>query len=421
MMAKRGFSLIELLVVISIITIITGMLSIVLGIAQRKARDVNTRSILMKVDQAVRLFRNDTRTYPWNTDLSTADIDPTKWTNDLAFRLAWRPADATERNAYLTSMQADISAINSAFRFIDGQNVTSGIDGTHAFRAEDLIVAGYRTNVLLKEFSGNPATHLLMRPNSDFGPAYNAGAHQHLPMVTSIYSGEGNTTAFVLTRLASEITALRYLAGQVPTQAPQGLDPAIPADKAKRPKLEARYPTLRYSLQQGNAVLPPQGTPMNGYSYVPYNKPGTLGDDSRGPALTAAAAQARGWRGEYLADALRRRSATTASGEIDVTGQAILDAYGNPLVYICTFSPGARGYGYDFMTGGIDELDYAMGPSGRVLTELLASDVRSTASKPYTLEFELWSPGRDGLFSATRGDSQNRDNISLLPYTKGLR
>ncbi len=404
---NRGFTLIELLIVIAILALLSAMLTSVMGIAQRKALETNTRALLMKVDQALRQFRSEIGTYPWNTDLTNAHADPTQWSNDLGRRLAWKPADAAERATYLTDMQSDLTTIGNAFAFINGRNVgVAGLDGTHAFRAEFTGVAGYRSNILLNENNGN--VPLISRPNSHF--LLNGGAASHLPSINPPANSDGGTailSASTLTRLASEITLLRYLSGQLPTLAPEGLDPALPADKALRPKLDARYTTLCYNT-------------FSRYEYRPYNKRGALGDDSRGPALGAAAAKASGWRGEYLSETLRRRSATSAKGDIDASGQTILDPYGHALVYVCTVSPGARAFSTSNLTI-LDELDYGMGPKGRAVTGAIASDVRSTAARPYALEFELWSPGRNGLFSAMRSDPQNADNISVLSYNKGLQ
>ncbi|MEK7587521.1 MAG: type II secretion system protein [Patescibacteria group bacterium] len=61
---KRGFSLIELLVVISIIAVITGVsLTNFLG-ARQRARDAKRKSDLVQLAQSLRLYYNDYNKYP---------------------------------------------------------------------------------------------------------------------------------------------------------------------------------------------------------------------------------------------------------------------------------------------------------------------------------------------------------------------
>jgi len=412
---RVGFTLIELLVVITIIAILSGMMSVVLSIAQKQSKKTVTRATLMKVDQAIRLFRTDTGAYPFQTDLSNAHVDPTKWTNNLGFRLAWKPLNDADRTAYRDKLQTDLTAIHACFVFKTGKKVgLPGGDGTHAFRCGDYYYpadANFLTNLLMKPGS-------LKVPDGDFAIEDGDAANYIIPGWDS-NSLSGTTLA--LTRMADEISSLRYLSGQLPVEAPTGFDPADPIDKALRPNLDARYTTLHFSAPFVGTTYGTGGTHYTAYRYVPYNKRGAIADDSRGPVLTTAAAQAKGWRAEYLTDSLKLQTATGTAGEIDPTGTAILDAYRRPLVYVCTFTPGARGFSYAMGGNPIDEGDYGMRPFSRLATSLMASDLRTTAAPTYVMEFELWSPGPDGLFAAQRDDAGNRDNISLLPYTKDLR
>lgn len=65
---KKGFSLIELLVVISIIAVITGLsLTNFLG-ARQRARDTRRKSDLQQLKYALRLYYNDYNKYPAATN-----------------------------------------------------------------------------------------------------------------------------------------------------------------------------------------------------------------------------------------------------------------------------------------------------------------------------------------------------------------
>jgi type II secretory pathway pseudopilin PulG len=404
---SRAFTLVELLVVISVMVTLMGVLTSVIAIAQRSAKQTKTRSTMMKVDQAVRMFRTEMGIYPFQTDLSTADTDPTKWTNNLAYRLAWKPADSVERATYLSNMQKDLDKIHACFVFKGGRNIGAPDgDGTHAFRFGSYYSPAdpnFLTNILMESGS-------LKVPDAEFTKV-NGKATEY---IISGWEQRGTSAALVLTRMASEISVLRYISGQLPVEAPTGYDPADPADRAIRPDLDPRYTFLHFT-----APIP--ATTYTAYRYVPYNKAGVIADDSRGPVLSTGAALAGGFRCDYLSDDFKRQKTAGGSGEIDVTGTAILDAYGQPLVYISNVTPGARGYSWASAGHAIQEIDYGMAPSGRTVTESMASDIRTTASQANLLEFEVWSKGRDRRFAEMRNSSLNNDNLSLKPYNKGLQ
>lgn len=393
-----AMTLIEVLIVIVIMSILFSMLSGMMTIAQRQGKGTNTRATLMKVDQAIRLFRTDMRIYPWQVDLGTPPAEPAQWGNDLGWRLAWKPASVADRVTAIKDFHADVAAIERRFRFVNGNNVPPSGDsseGSHAFRLE-VQTSTSRTNLLLGPGSLRHSTATL-------------SSHRWIPGTPS-RGNDATGDAKALTKMAEEVTILAYIAGQMPTEAPTGIDATLPEDKARFPDEDERYP----SVNLASSSLP--------FRYFPYNKAGHYGDDSRGPVLTTATARTKGWRGDYLASALR----TTGDGRLDVdaSGTTILDAWGRPLIYVCTVRPGVRGFMHGLTTNifsGAREDRYNMGPQGREITELLDSDIRTTAGEAYIYEFELWSAGPDGQFSASRDNPVNHDNVALLPYTKGLR
>jgi len=405
-----GFTLVELLIVMGIISLLMAMAMPVLGIARRQGRIANTRTLLTQVDQSLHLFRVDMGIYPWQSDLGSEPAEAAPWGNALGYRLAWDPSSA-DRLAYLGGFHADLARVRDRFRFVDGKNVPptgTANEGSHAFRNESPS-GSYRTNLLL--CSGSISKSLADLNGSNGWP--------YIPGTSETGSTfNGAMDAQVLTRMAAEITALKYIAGQVPTEAPSGIDPADPADKAAHPAEDERYASVQASFN----------SPRVPYAYVPYNRIGTLGDDRRGPALAAAEARAGGWRGDYLAGALR--AAGESAGGLDASGQAIVDLWGNPLIYVCRVVPGAQGHMPALGTSNgkatsrpsdTRETRYNMGPMGRRPTTSLASDIRSTAAPAYVLEFELWSAGPDGRFAGSRDDPVNRDNIAITPYLRELR
>lgn len=72
---QRGFTLIELMIVIAIIGILTGLVTVNLADARERARDVQRKTDLKALQQALELYKNDKlpQTYPatatWQTDL----------------------------------------------------------------------------------------------------------------------------------------------------------------------------------------------------------------------------------------------------------------------------------------------------------------------------------------------------------------
>lgn len=421
-MQYRAFTLIELLVVMAIIATLTGMLMIMMGVAQKQGRVTNTRATMMKVDQAIRLFRTDMRVYPWQSDLGTAPAEPAQWGNNLAFRLAWDPPAAgsgtstdPDRATYIASFQADLAAIQAKFRFVDGTNVPPSGDrseGTHAFRNE-VPSSASRTNLMLA-----PGTLSFTETQIWKNNGWTMGSEQFMPgwpgtNPTANKINDCTSHAQALTAYAQEITALVYTAGQMPVLAPTGVDPALPEDKARHPREDERYASL--PAAQGSTQM---------FRYVPYNKAGTVADDARGPVLTSTQAKAAGWRSDYLSHAITVRSANGGRLDVDAAGTAIVDAWGNPLIYVCAVRPGVRGVMHGLTltawSGSMAER-YNMTPQGRDATALLASDVRTTAGRAYVHEFELWSAGPDGRFAGMRSHRDNADNIPSQPYLRGMQ
>src|SRR3989344_1544731 len=89
-MKNIGFTLVELLIVITIIATLSGIGYAVFGNATRSARDAKRKADLEQIRTALEMFKADNGRYPTNDASSTCVIDPS-----LGF------------NAYLASMPID--------------------------------------------------------------------------------------------------------------------------------------------------------------------------------------------------------------------------------------------------------------------------------------------------------------------------
>lgn len=94
MKAEKGFTLIELLIVISIIGVLAGLASFNFQQARERSRDVQRKSDLKQIQNALEIYKNDQRiqVYPdtatWETDLVSGEymkeipVDPREQRTD---------------------------------------------------------------------------------------------------------------------------------------------------------------------------------------------------------------------------------------------------------------------------------------------------------------------------------------------------
>ena len=92
-MRQKGFTLIEIMIVVAIIGILTGMVTINLSSARERARDVERKGDLRDIANAMELYKNDHNppVYP----------DTATWRSDLLSGgyLKSTPVDPKEKNA----------------------------------------------------------------------------------------------------------------------------------------------------------------------------------------------------------------------------------------------------------------------------------------------------------------------------------
>lgn len=322
---RGGFTLIELMVVISIMIVLVGMLTPMLGMAQRKAARTNTFALMQKIGGALNQFRTDVGGHPfqaWDPSVNpppTADTTPPM--NQLAYRLC-RNLTTDE----LTALRNDINAVGNAYE-----------SGGSAF-------------IPLADFD--------MRNNTNGASGISTG-YQHI------------------NRAAKQWATNNIMVGNI---------------KVGKPTMSGTNPWVY------GAPLLPNSSSIPNPPYDPLSNPN--------PPY--------GWGCDYLSRDIPPRNRR---------GNAILDMWGSPLVYICPVQPGIIGYYAEGLRGQyLDTGWFGLDPrSLRSTTLLLDSDIRTTAAARFTGSPELWSAGPDRVMSSHRPDPTNRDNIPALEYHKELQ
>jgi len=297
-----GFTLTEIVVVLTVMMIFAGLLAPVLQIAQRTAKRTNTLALLGKVEAGIRHFKEDVGTFPFQ-----AHVGPTfpAADNRLAYHLN-HTLTAAERTALFNDAAA---------------------------------AAG----------------------------KYDAGVHRFLHTTPSVLAAQVDSSmtppvAMALNRMGRERARIMIYAG---CSEVKGVD--------------------------ANTATP----------------------------LLASGGTSLGWGADYLRNDIPVRN---------IKGDAIVDSYGMPLLYICpvicrvqdvwvapnikpTYPRATLVYAERFGFQG----------SGRTTTDVMASDMRTTAVRAYSDSFELWSLGADRRADPMRDNAFNHDNISAGPYIKGLK
>lgn len=308
---RSAFTLIEVMVALSIVALLSGMLMPVVAIAQKRAKQTSTIALLRKVESGLELFRGEMDTYPYQLH---AVSDPFPAADN---RLAWtlgRDMTAIER----TDLDTDLMAARAAYA------------------------------------PGGP--HALVRANVD-PTYYTAGT-------TAERLQNQDMAAGMVNRMGAERAALAVIASNVGVTGLRG--------------------------REGQAVI---ATP-----------------DSRGFARN------------YLAFDLDPKR---------VRNDAIIDLYGNPLIYVCPVIQGMRSFHapecvlkdqWQPVPGRAVEVEYyGLQSQGRALATSMASDMRTTAAGPYRFGYELWSAGPDRRIDPLRDGTTNRDNIAATDYNRELR
>lgn len=116
-MNKKGFTLIELIVVIAIIGLLSTMAVVALGSARSKARDAKRLSDLKQLQTALELFNTDKNLYPTGAAITLGDaahscLDSTGFTTAALCNTA----------AYMGKVPADPQSTKSYVYTVNGAN-----------------------------------------------------------------------------------------------------------------------------------------------------------------------------------------------------------------------------------------------------------------------------------------------------------
>lgn len=107
---KKGFTLIELLIVIAIIGILTAIVTTNLQAVRQRARDTRRKSDLRAIQQSLRLYYNDAKSFPRST--VSFDIDGCG-----ATPCSWGGAFSNSSAVYMNALPTDPSSSTTTIKY----------------------------------------------------------------------------------------------------------------------------------------------------------------------------------------------------------------------------------------------------------------------------------------------------------------
>jgi type II secretion system protein G len=105
---KKGFTLIEIMVVIAILGVLITMISGSFIASQKKSRDLKRKSDIVQVGKALELYYNDQNRYPSaNNGTLTGCGDPSATLTDCPWGSAWSNTATNPETIYMSSLPTD--------------------------------------------------------------------------------------------------------------------------------------------------------------------------------------------------------------------------------------------------------------------------------------------------------------------------
>ncbi len=186
MTRRGGFTLVELLVVMGVLSLLATMLMPMLMTAQRSAKRTATQAVLNKVDTAVRLFRGETGAFPYVLDYD----DPRR--NYLSYNIGTTIA-ATD----LAKVQADATAAEAKYAYDCTGMVENPPFTVFTYRRSNVRPLWLKVSGVWTDLRDAPA-----------GTSYDTWNKRTNP-------NERLATAASLNRMAGELARLEIFAGNV--------------------------------------------------------------------------------------------------------------------------------------------------------------------------------------------------------------
>lgn len=400
---SSGFTLIELLIVMVILAALSGMTMTMISQVKRSSMKSSTLSVEKKVETALRLFKDEYSTYPYQTTYPRLDPNAANqyFPNNLYYHVG---TDIASGDSDMVLDDVNTAKAEFAYSCLFGQ--WSSAVSTEA-AVQPSVFTFTESSVI-----SNGSMHVFYNPTTPYTVSATAKSY----------------IATLLDRMAMEWVTNAMIAG---------------ADNVKG----------FYIFDQFGAVVKDTST-------LPILS---------SPESAHTSSGVPGWANDYL------------GGDIDphyVKGMDILDAWHNPLIYICQALPGVKGSNSGNVSQPFDSRFYGLGPqgfdpttgpvsglnavkrhilmaSGRICLDrnnagdsmptpadtdaesaaesynspayfpdasnLMQSDMRYYAPLGQETEFELWSAGYDGKFSYIRSDAADGDNICASDLTRALK
>lgn len=382
---RRGFTLLELLIVIAIIALLAGMLMPMVGVIRQSTLRSRTEFVMRKTEAGLRLFKAEWGGYPYQQTYPAAVSAGEPFPNRLYYRIG-SDISAADRGRVMVDMEAASAAFAYSCAVTQGdrsaQFAECAAPSAHAFRNANCVTA---FTALFITATGSDAGA------PDFAlPAMLNQAAQEQARLAMVIGATGMRGPIVCTS-AMAVGFNRSAQPLLASYASAG-NPGFAADYLKG---EIPAGQLR-----GEDILDGWRRPL---VYICQAVPGMQGQGGATWNRKVPSYDSR-----YLGLGAIGFDLATGPGQALITGGRPLLAYGGRV----RLSRGDAGDGL-----GPTPADATWFPDA---TDLRGSDVRYYAAPGFETEFELWSAGRDGAFSYRRSDPANRDNVSVIDYNRGL-
>ena len=156
---RRGFTLIEMLVVIAIITILAGLVIPLAGIAAKKKKISQAQSQISAIQVAIGQYKNKKGFYPPDNPNSAGQ-------NQLVYELAGAKVDSATGNFIDSLKNTTITPLNMTAIFSAGGIVNSSADPSDVGN----YMAGLNINTMIKQVNTAPV-QIWVFANPTAGPA----------------------------------------------------------------------------------------------------------------------------------------------------------------------------------------------------------------------------------------------------------